>query len=138
VLTYHDLHRQQQRALRIERDASGREALQAFWLAGDASGEPWLRTLLEANEPLAVPGRQLLAPTHRMRQTSAPRSPQICTCFNVTEQSIRETLTQCSGSLDARVQHLQQTLRCGTNCGSCLPTLRTLAKAVEPSTIRAA
>ena len=138
VLTYHDLHRQQQRALRIERDASGREALQAFWLAGDASGEPWLRTLLEANEPLAVPGRQLLAPTHRMRQTSAPRSPQICTCFNVTEQSIRETLTQCSGSLDARVQHLQQTLRCGTNCGSCLPTLRTLAKAVEPNAIRAA
>ena len=137
VLVYHDLQRHQQRALRLQRDADGRDVLHAFWLAGDARGESWLRTLLEANDPLPMPGRHLLAPAHRLTQASAPRSPQVCTCFNVSEEAIRTELSRCAGRVEERVQHLQERLRCGTNCGSCLPTLRTLAKSIAPQPLTA-
>ncbi len=138
VLVYHDLQRHQQRALRLQRGADGRDVLHAFWLAGDARGESWLRTLLEAHDPLPMSGRHLLAPAHRLTQTSAPRSPQVCTCFNVSEAAIRTELATCTGSVDDRVQHLQARLRCGTNCGSCLPTLRTLAHSLTPQRLSVA
>jgi assimilatory nitrate reductase catalytic subunit len=130
VLAYQDARRGQQRALRIARDDRGAERLQGFWVAGDASGEAWLRTLLEADETLPGPGRQLLAPGALAQKNAAPRSPQVCTCFNVDEATIRAALPRCSGSADQRLAQLQGSLKCGTNCGSCLPTLRRLVQAV--------
>jgi assimilatory nitrate reductase catalytic subunit len=133
VLAYQDARRGQQRALRIGRDAANNEHLQAFWLAGDASGEQWLRTLLEADELLPVPGRHLLAPGGLAQRVATPRSPQVCSCFNVSEEAIRSELSRCAGSTEERVSQLQATLKCGSNCGSCIPALRTLAKAVAPT-----
>ena len=59
----------------------------------------------------------------------ASRGRQICTCFDVSEPLIESTLAQCGGSEDQRLSQLQQTLRCGTNCGSCVPELRKLVRA---------
>jgi assimilatory nitrate reductase catalytic subunit len=129
VLAYCDPHRGQQRALRVARDASGAERLQGFWVAGDVSGEAWLRTLLEADQSLPGPGRQLLAPGALASRSVSPRSPQICTCFNISQAQIEAGLAQCTGRAEARVLHLQSTLRCGTQCGSCLPSLRRMAQA---------
>ena len=133
VLSYQDLHRGRQRLLRLGRDAAGHEHMQGFWIAGDATGEAWLRALLEADEQLPMPGRNLLAPHAQKMVSVAPRSPQVCACFNVSEAAIRTQLTGCQGSPDARLAQLQSALRCGTQCGSCLPKLRTLVKAVEPT-----
>ncbi|MFO1339021.1 MAG: molybdopterin-dependent oxidoreductase [Burkholderiaceae bacterium] len=138
VLAYQDAQRGQQRALRVARDADGAERLQGFWMTGptggpaggDASGEAWLRSLLEADQTLPGPGRQLLAPGALGRQAAAPRSPQVCTCFNVDEAAIRADLARRAGTLDERVASCQAALKCGTNCGSCLPALKALAKAV--------
>ena len=130
VLAYQDAGRGQQRALRVARESSGAERLTAFWVAGDASGEDWLRALLEADQTLPGPGRQLLAPGALASKAAAPRSPQVCTCFNVSEDAIRTELQACPGSAGERMMHLQATLKCGTNCGSCLPALRILAKTV--------
>jgi len=130
VLAYQDARRGQQRALRIVRDEGGAERLTGFWVAGDASGDAWLRALLEADQTLPGPGRHLLAPGALVGKTAAPRSPQVCTCFNVSEDAIRAELQHCAGSLDERVAHLQATLKCGTNCGSCIPALRSLVKVV--------
>jgi assimilatory nitrate reductase catalytic subunit len=130
VLAYHDARRGQQRALRIARDADGAERLQGFWVAGDVSGEAWLRSLLEADQTLPGPGRQLLAPGALAQKTAAPKSAQICTCFNVDEAAIRSELPRCSGGIDQRLAQLQGSLKCGTNCGSCLPKLRQLVHAV--------
>jgi assimilatory nitrate reductase catalytic subunit len=137
VLAYRDARQGQQRALRIGRDAAGHERLQAFWLAGDASGEQWLRTLLEADELLPVPGRNLLAPGSLAQRVATPRSPQVCSCFNVSEEAIRTELSHCTGNTEQRVSQLQATLKCGSNCGSCIPALRTLAKAVAPTLLPA-
>ena len=132
VLAYQDLRRGQQRALHIERDPDGTERLQAFWVAGDASGEAWLRTLLAADETLPGPGRNLLMPGGMLGKAAPPSSPQVCACFNVREDAIRAELARCEGTLDERIARLQAGLRCGTQCGSCVPTLKTLARATAP------
>jgi assimilatory nitrate reductase catalytic subunit len=62
----------------------------------------------------------------------AQRSPQVCTCFNVDEAAIRSELGRASGSADERLARCQSALKCGTNCGSCLPALNQLVKATLP------
>jgi assimilatory nitrate reductase catalytic subunit len=136
VLAYRDARRGQQRALRVSRDPDGAERLQGFWVAGDASGEAWLRALLEADQTLPGPGRQLLAPGALARQSAPPRSPQVCTCFNVDEAAIHAELAGCPGGPDERLAQLQGRLKCGTNCGSCLPALRKMVQ-VTPGAMAA-
>ncbi|WP_048959721.1 molybdopterin dinucleotide binding domain-containing protein, partial [Enterobacter bugandensis] len=46
----------------------------------------------------------------------------ICSCFSVGENAIREAIAGGCGSVTA----LGATLRCGTNCGSCVPELKTM------------
>jgi len=46
----------------------------------------------------------------------------ICSCFSVGENAIREAI---AGGCDSAAA-LGATLRCGTNCGSCVPELKTL------------
>jgi assimilatory nitrate reductase catalytic subunit len=52
------------------------------------------------------------------------RGRTVCNCFDVAEKEIADFLGEAK-SLDA----LQASLKCGTNCGSCLPELRRLAAA---------
>jgi assimilatory nitrate reductase catalytic subunit len=57
----------------------------------------------------------------------------VCSCFDVSEAAILQTLTACAGPPEARLAALQARLRCGTQCGSCLPTLKRLVD-VQPAT----
>jgi assimilatory nitrate reductase catalytic subunit len=59
----------------------------------------------------------------------------VCTCHDVSEARIREVLVQSSGTAHERLTLLQRQLRCGTECGSCLPTLKRLV--AEPAPIGA-
>jgi assimilatory nitrate reductase catalytic subunit len=128
VLRYQDAAA---RGPRPARDADGRTQLQAFWLAGDTGGEAWLRQLLEADTP-ARPGPPAAGPGELARalgEAATPASPQVCTCFNVREDAIRQTLAAAPAA-EERLAALTATLRCGSNCGSCIPALRGLVKAV--------
>ena len=53
--------------------------------------------------------------------------PMICSCFQVGEKTIKEAIN--SGQCHS-VQLLGESLKCGTNCGSCIPELKTLLNAV--------
>ena len=57
---------------------------------------------------------------------------QVCTCLNVSEPAITCALAQMGGSEEQRLQALQKSLKCGTNCGSCLPEVRRLVRSVAP------
>jgi assimilatory nitrate reductase catalytic subunit len=46
----------------------------------------------------------------------------VCACFRVSESEIRAAVTA-----GATLAALQKDLKCGTNCGSCMPELRRLA-----------
>nr|WP_320135575.1 nitrate reductase [uncultured Amphritea sp.] len=48
----------------------------------------------------------------------------ICSCFEVGENTIRQAIRQGANSTDA----LATQLKCGSNCGSCLPEIRSMLR----------
>jgi assimilatory nitrate reductase catalytic subunit len=135
VLDYRDPRTGVQRALRVMRDDAGAERLQGFWIcghdAGDAALAQWWRETLQGDAALAVPARRLLFPGAREGQGAAvvPASPQLCTCFDVSVAQAQAALAGATGDAAQRIAQTQAQLRCGTNCGSCLPHLKRLAQA---------
>ncbi len=139
VLRYADKKRGQRRAVQLQRGvgtASGESRLNAFLLAGDTSAQSWIKTLLQDELPAQAYGRMLLIPGANAPLTVQTRGKQICTCFNVTETAITEHLTQCRGNEDQRLVQLQTALKCGTNCGSCLPEVKRMVKSSIPAGLR--
>lgn len=130
VLRYADGRRGRSRSLRL--DGEGAQArLQALLRVGEGSEGAWLDALWRERSPVAPHGRRLLAPD--AEQPSAPASAQVCNCFNVREDAIAACLRrQPAGPAEARLAALQGELRCGTQCGSCLPALRRMVQAVAP------
>jgi assimilatory nitrate reductase catalytic subunit len=51
----------------------------------------------------------------------------------VDEARVRVVLAAAGGTASQRLAQLQQSLQCGTSCGSCLPALRGLVDAVRPA-----
>jgi len=128
ALHYADKRRGQRRTMRLARH--GDEArLEGFVLAGDISAEVWIRPLLQDELPAQAYGRLLLSPGARAPVAVVASGKQVCTCFNVSEPAIAAQLERCSGSADERLAQLQGALRCGTNCGSCIPALKRMVRA---------
>jgi assimilatory nitrate reductase catalytic subunit len=132
VLRYADGRRGRIRMLRLE--GEGQEArLQALLRVGTGQEARWLDALWRDRVPVAPFSRRLLAP--EADQPAAPASPQVCNCFDVREDAIKACLArQPAGSPTERLAALQATLRCGTSCGSCLPTLRRWVQSTEDVT----
>jgi assimilatory nitrate reductase catalytic subunit len=127
-LRYADRRLHQHRAVRLRATDKGRQ-LEGFLLAGDTSAEAWLKTLLQDELPADAYGRLLLMPGAKAPVAIKSGGKQVCTCFNVSEIAIRAQLAECSGSPEQRLSTLQDELKCGTNCGSCIPELRRLVRA---------
>ncbi len=139
VLRYVDKKRGQRRAVQLQQDtgmAKGDTRLNAFLLAGDTSAQSWIKTLLQDELPAQSYGRMLLVPGAKAPVAVQARGKQICTCFNVTEAAITEQLAQCRGNEDQRLVQLQTAVKCGTNCGSCLPEVKRMVKASIPAGLR--
>ncbi|UUZ64047.1 hypothetical protein LP417_01695 [Polaromonas sp. P1-6] len=67
----------------------------------------------------------------------------MCTCLNVTDTAIDEHLSLLSrggggagylGTDEERLASLQGALKCGTNCGSCIPELKRKVRAARSDT----
>jgi assimilatory nitrate reductase catalytic subunit len=129
ALRYADQRRGQRRVARLVRRADGNAGLEAFLLGGDTSAEAWIGTLLREEIPAQSYGRLLLSPGARAPVAVQSRGQPICTCFNVTDLAIRAELGRCNGTPEERLASLQGTLKCGTNCGSCLPELKRMVRA---------
>ncbi|HUP30556.1 MAG TPA: molybdopterin-dependent oxidoreductase, partial [Usitatibacter sp.] len=128
VLRYDDPRLGHARRLKISGDhlASAR-------LSGDAgaiaSGE-WLREWLASGQSVAEIRRALLLPSALPPAGLVPASRIVCQCLGISEHAIAASLALLPDNAADRVKHLQATLRCGTNCGSCLPELRALSAAL--------
>ena len=57
---------------------------------------------------------------------------RVCSCFGVAAPAIVAHLATCAGSVQERLASLQAALRCGTNCGSCVPELKRMVRASAP------
>jgi assimilatory nitrate reductase catalytic subunit len=135
VLRYADPRRGQRRAMRLARHGENAQ-LEAFMLAGDVSAQAWIRTLLQDELPAQAYGRLLLSPGAKPPVAVQSRGNLVCTCLNVTDQEIAQCLADVEGDPAARLATLQAGLKCGTNCGSCIPELKQLVHltpaAVQP------
>ncbi len=135
TIRYADPRKGQRRAMRLVRQGPGKEAdvhLEAFLLAGDTRSQAWVRTLLQDSLPAQAYGRLLLAPGAKAPVAVQSRGRQVCTCFNVTDVAILGKLASCTGHADQRLATLQADLKCGTNCGSCVPELKRMVRAAMP------
>ena len=53
----------------------------------------------------------------------------VCSCFSVGENTIAEAIEKQGCSTPGE---LGRVLKCGTNCGSCIPELKTLLACAQP------
>jgi assimilatory nitrate reductase catalytic subunit len=131
TLRYADKRKGQRRAMRVKREGADLR-LEALLLAGDTSGEAWLKALLLQELPAQAYGRQLLAPGAQPPAAVKQKGKQVCSCFGVEAPAIEGHLASCEGSPQDRLGSLQAKLRCGTNCGSCVPELKRMIRAIVP------
>ena len=132
VLRYDDTRRGNARHILVK---DGK--LAAVSLAGDISAEHWLKEYLEGELPVAALGRMLLMPSNKTPEGFKARGRIVCTCLNVAETEIAEVLAKQDmvnyGSSEAMLASLQGKLKCGTNCGSCVPELKKMIVARQVS-----
>ena len=131
VLHYADKTRGQRRSMRLQ-SAANESKLNGFLLAGDISAEAWVKPLLQDELPAQAYGRLLLAPGAKAPGAVASRGKQVCSCFDVSELQIESALRAATGSDTECLARVQNQLRCGTNCGSCLPELKRLVQIRAP------
>jgi NAD(P)H-nitrite reductase large subunit len=86
---------------------------------------PGVRLALAAETPLpkevvaAIKAAFLLDAAEIAPDEDATRGRTLCNCFDVAEAEIDAFLARSNS-----IAELQKSLKCGTNCGSCLPELR--------------
>jgi assimilatory nitrate reductase catalytic subunit len=136
VLRYDDARRGLHRRVRV---VGGR--LTAVALGGTESSlaaESWLRPLLNEALPQGLAPHRLLVPSERPPVTTCVRGKIVCNCFDVAEADIARVLAGITSG--EPLTRLQTELRCGTNCGSCVPEIkqqiaRARSEPLEPSAV---
>jgi assimilatory nitrate reductase catalytic subunit len=101
-------------------------------LAGETQALAWLRQAMAEDELDASLIRFALAPSARPPVSLVARNI-VCKCADVSDVQIRQELE--SG---ADLAQLQQRLKCGTFCGSCVPAIKRMAAEHPPKMAAAA
>jgi assimilatory nitrate reductase catalytic subunit len=127
VLRYDDRRRGNARHILVENGM-----LAALSLAGDVAAERWLKPYLESEQSVTALGRLLLSPASTAPQGFTARGRIICNCFNVAESEIATALDALDGPPEAQLAALHGRLKCGANCGSCVPELKKIILAHSP------
>jgi len=90
-------------------------------LSGETAARDWLKSLIADGAPAMEVRNWLLAPVEQPPDGQVGRGRIVCNCLNVAEPDIVAVI---AGGADLAV--LQSTLKCGTECGSCVPELKRL------------
>ncbi len=92
-------------------------------LIGETLAADWLKQVMQEGEFTDELRRWALAPLSAPPTGQKSRGKIVCNCFDVSENEIIETC-----DMGADLQTLQAKLKCGTNCGSCVPELKRLVQ----------
>ncbi|MDO8893259.1 MAG: molybdopterin-dependent oxidoreductase [Sulfurimicrobium sp.] len=93
-------------------------------LSGETAAQDWLKDLIAAGASAMDVRAWLLAPVTQPPAGGIGRGRIICNCLDVAEPDI---VAAIAGGADLAA--LQATLKCGTECGSCVPELKRLLMA---------
>ena len=124
LLRYADARSGQSRLMALQPDGT----LRAYLLAGDIAADAWVLPLLQARQPATAFGRALLAARAQPPSPVVRASALVCACHDVSAARIDEAAAAATGSPQQRLQAVQQQLHCGTECGSCLPAVKSLVQ----------
>jgi assimilatory nitrate reductase catalytic subunit len=90
-------------------------------LTGETAAFDWLRDVIVDGIDAASLRAWMLAPVARPPAGGAVRGRVVCTCLNVAEPDIVAAI-----AAGADLAALQSNLKCGSECGSCVPELKRL------------
>jgi assimilatory nitrate reductase catalytic subunit len=90
-------------------------------LTGETAAFEWLRDVIIDEADAASLRAWMLAPVARPPAGGAGRGRVVCNCLNVAEPDIVAAI-----AAGADLAALQASLKCGTECGSCVPELKRL------------
>ncbi len=133
-LRYVDAKRSQLRSMRLQHSEPTQAKdtqLNAFIIAGDTSAETWLKALLQTQASTQEYGRRLLMTGSKPPVALIDAGATVCSCVGVKDVAIRNHLKIYKGDSAQRLASLQGTLKCGTQCGSCVPELRRMIQRTE-------
>jgi assimilatory nitrate reductase catalytic subunit len=116
VMHYQDTPRGISKRVRVD---AGK--VTAARLTGETAAFAWLRDVIVAGTDAASLRSWVLAPVARPPAGGAGRGRIICNCLNVAEPDIVAAI-----AAGADLAALQASLKCGTECGSCVPELKRL------------
>ena len=95
------------------------DRVRAVRVSGNVRSERWLKDLWLRDAPIRELRRYLSLAADPPLDAAMSRGRTLCNCLDVGEAEI-DAFLATRRSLD----ELQSELKCGTNCGSCLPELR--------------
>ena len=90
-------------------------------LSGETAAHDWLKDLIAEGASATEVRNWLLAPVAQPPAGKTGRGHIVCNCLNVAEPDIVAAIVA-----GADLAALQTTLKCGTECGSCVPELKRL------------
>ncbi len=93
-------------------------------LSGETAAQDWLKDLIAAGASAMDVRAWLLAPVTQPPAGGVGRGRIVCNCLDVAEPDIVAAIAE-----GADLAALQATLKCGTECGSCVPELKRLLAA---------
>jgi assimilatory nitrate reductase catalytic subunit len=91
-------------------------------LTGETVARDWLKEIITQGADAQSLRPWLFAPLSVPPEGQVQRGRIVCNCLDVSEQEIQQEL---ENGLD--LSAIQNKLKCGTQCGSCLPELKRLA-----------
>ena len=117
VMRYVDAKRRVEKAARIEDGV-----MTSVCLSGETAAAEWLKGMMQHRASMEAVRPWILAPVASPPKGSLARGRIVCNCLDVAESNIMAELAK-----GADFAQLQAILKCGTECGSCLPEVKRLA-----------
>ena len=100
--------------------------VQSVCLAGETAAQEWLKNMMLQGASAEAVRPWVLAPVASAPRGTLSRGRIVCACHDVSEQEIRAEVARGTG-----LSALQAKLKCGTECGSCLPAVKKLLARAE-------
>ena len=114
AMAYHDVRRGISKRILV-RDGE----VVAARLSGEIAAHEWLKDGMAKGLPVEAVRAWLLAPLAAPPSGVVQRGRIVCNCLNVAENEIHEALATATDFAG-----LQEQLKCGTQCGSCVPEIK--------------
>ncbi|MDP2230672.1 nitrate reductase [Methylotenera sp.] len=122
LLNYIDAKRGVSKRILVENNLSNNNPeVTGVRLVGETLASDWLKDIMTTGEFSPELRRWALAPLSLPPAGQRSRGKIVCNCLDVAENDITDTI-----QLGADLITLQNKLKCGTECGSCVPELKRL------------